>query len=71
LFCHYTHGVADTSLVSLDARPDRDYPVRPGADETRFIGFGWRLAIGRRYLTINRLTPRSNNNRKQIGEESE
>jgi hypothetical protein len=39
LFCHYTHGVADTSLVSLDACPDSFYPVRPGADETRSVGW--------------------------------
>jgi hypothetical protein len=29
LFCYYTHGVADTSLVSLDACPDSHYPVLP------------------------------------------
>jgi hypothetical protein len=29
VFCHYTHGVADTSLVSLDACPDSYYPVPP------------------------------------------
>src|SRR5215475_11477384 len=65
LFCHYTHGVADTSLVSLDACPDSHYPVRPGATETRLIGIRWKLAVGRRHLTINRLTPQSNSNREQ------
>jgi hypothetical protein len=32
LFCHYTHGVAATSLVSPDACPDNSYPVRRGRD---------------------------------------
>ena len=31
LFCHYTHGVDATSLVSLDACPDNSYSVRRGA----------------------------------------
>ena len=33
LFCHYTHGVADTSLVSLDARLENFYPARPDAEK--------------------------------------
>ena len=33
LFCHYTHGVADTSLVSLDARLENFHPARPDAEK--------------------------------------
>jgi hypothetical protein len=47
LFCHYTHGVTDTSLVSLDACHDNFYPVRPGADEVRLDLIGaYRNKVG-------------------------
>ena len=31
--CHYTHGVFDTSLVSMNACPDSFSPVRPGVEK--------------------------------------
>ena len=45
LFCYYTHGVADTSLVSLDACPDSHYPVLPAP-----IHRNWMEAASRQTL---------------------
>jgi hypothetical protein len=54
MFCHYTHGVADTSLVSRDACPDSFSPVRPSADETRSVGFRPTLPVGRSSRMVTR-----------------
>jgi hypothetical protein len=44
LFCHYTHGVAATSLVSPDACPDNFYPVRRGRDGAWYAELANRFA---------------------------